>query len=262
MLKIGSDLSKNFFLRRGRLEREDSFQSRADAIVANLKRNSCLFALLLAARRDTELEKEEFFENHSRVRRAAKTVKHFEIFVRRRKVNVHQRFAASWQPITLEHFGRKRLRDIGAKILKQAVNKAPDHSRANSTDRFVNGNDAANFGRIRGRALLRSREDLYLGIDHLAPRSAIWVHVNFAVENERCARLEASLEIRAVKKAHAQNSARVAHFHQKHGIAIPRKTHRASRRYLALNCMNLSGYDLSDGSETDAVLIAEGKILH
>jgi hypothetical protein len=103
---------------------------------------------------------------------------------------------------------RKDIQHVGIDELHRSVHSAANGARAEGANRFVNGNDAANFGRV-GLAVAKHLE---LRIDHFKACGAHLVDLDFAVKNELLAGFQAAFEITTVKKlAGEQAAGRVLH---------------------------------------------------
>ncbi len=81
------------------------------------------------------------------------------------------------------------------------------------------------------------------------------------MEDETHAGLEASFEIGAVEESHAEDAARVAHFHQEHAFAIAGEADGGAGGDFSLNGVSIARDDFGDGREADAVFVAKGKIV-
>ncbi len=80
------------------------------------------------------------------------------------------------------------------------------------------------------------------------------------MKDEAHAGLEASFEIRAVEKSHAEDAAGVADLHQEHAFAIAGEADGGAGGDFGLDGISVAGDYFGDGREADAVFVAEGEI--
>ena len=61
-------------------------------------------------------------------------------------MRVEQRLAPRGEAIAVANLVGKQVGHVAIEIAQHAVNDSPQHPRADAADRFVDRNDAANFG--------------------------------------------------------------------------------------------------------------------
>ena len=165
LFEIGRDFGEHAFLRRCRLERQDSFQCLADFVLAYSHRDSGKAVFLLAPQCECELIVKKLLEDQPDLRRTAPAVQQLEAFVLRWEMSVKQGLAARRKPVAFANRGRQRVGNIGIEVVQYRINDSPQHSRTDCTDSFVNWNDPAHFSRIRRRSV-RAPYKLDLRVHH------------------------------------------------------------------------------------------------
>ena len=130
---------------------------------------------------------------------------------------------------------RQEIRKTRIDLLQCGVSGTADGAGSESSDGFVDGNDAADFRRV----LALSTQQLKLRIDHFDARGPEPVYFRFAVKHEELSRLEPALKIAAVEKLARQRAGIVLYEKVIDGVA---STHAANG--LAAGNTNLQREDI------------------
>ena len=167
---------------------------------------------------------------------------------------------AGRKAVALANFSGDGVGDIVIEILQEAVDDAAKHARADFSDGFVDGDDAADFGGVGGRVF--AANELNLRINHFEARGAVRIHVEFAVDDEALAFLEAAFEVAAVEEAGVNEAGFVLELHVKDRAAAASKTNGAAAAGsdFGENRGDLAGDGFGNRREAEAILVAEGKI--
>ncbi len=148
-LEIAGDIGKDAFLRGGGFEGENAFQRVANFVGADLHGGAAEALVVEFLARDGELVVEKFFEDQADLRGTAVAVEKFDRFIFGRKVRVHECIAAGGGSDSGRAFRRGSASGNGAvKIFEHAVNDAAQHARGDAAERFVDRDDAADFGGV------------------------------------------------------------------------------------------------------------------
>src|ERR1700722_9065660 len=258
--QIAGDFHQHTLLRCRGFERQNPLQSLADFVFANAHGDPALVVRTVAPQRERQLVIEKILKNQANLRWAAELIQEFDIFVFGREMGLNHCVAAGREAIAFQNIRRQSVRNVALEIEEHAVNNAPQHARADSAERFVNRDDAADFGGIPSRAFEIAYQ-FHLRVDHFLAAKAIEILLHFSVQHDFLALLQFSFEISAVEEPRMDHAARVANRNMKNGFTRSRKPHGAAAgRDLSENGVNLTGTQLVDGSKADAIFVAEGKI--
>jgi hypothetical protein len=187
----------------------------------------------------------------------AEGVERFERFFRRGEVDVDHRFAARRIAEASPQNIGKNVRHVGVEQLDCGIHGAANRARAKRADRFVNRDDAADFGGVR----LIVAEHLELRIDHFEARWAELIDFGFAVKDELLARLEAAFEITSVKKlAGEQAAGGVLHEQMIDGVVTKFVGNGLAAHDARANGVRAGRLDVANIRKMNAVFVSEGEI--
>jgi hypothetical protein len=112
------------------------------------------------------------------------------------KVNETDGFAPRGKLVSREHLPRKRVGHRARKLFERLINNPPHYPRTDAANRFVDWNDAADFGRVR----VAGAEQFVFRINHLNPAGPVRVQISLPVKDDPLPRLEFLFEIISVKE--------------------------------------------------------------
>ena len=204
LFQVCNNFCEDTFLRLCRFERENAFQSFADAVFAHAKGDGVFLARGPAVQAQAELVQKKLLEDEPLLRGRAKSVHGVERFRWLGKMCVNEGFAARGIVQAAAQTFRQNIRHPGIDELHCSVHRAPNLLGAERPDRFVNRHDAPHFRRID----LIAVQQLDLWIDHLQARGPQPVDFHLAVQNQELAGFQTAFEITAMKKFARQQAAR------------------------------------------------------
>src|ERR1700733_2177794 len=177
---------------------------------------------------------------------------------------IPQSFAGGNQSQPASDGGGNRLRQSWVQIIQRGTNDAPEKARRKLANRFVDGNDAADFERL-SRFLFRSAtrfgriaQDFKLRLDDLQLAASL-VALHFAVECDHLSGLELVVKIRAMKPETLQAAASLSHRQLKDRHAARGKQSRVAD--FADHRGHFSGTQLGDPARIQPVFVAKWQIM-
>ena len=223
-MHVGRDFLEHALLGRRGMERQDLLDRLAGAIV-QAERDSGLRLLLPPFELEAQLEKEKFFKDQPDVGRSAEGLQVLKALAGIGPVDLPQRVLRRDQVQVTAYGGRDRVRELGRKILQNAVDDAAEPARRQAAlaGGLVNGDDAADFER-RGSFLLARfslvggvAENFKLGLHQLQFTAALFFHL--AVKGHQLSGLEAVAQISRIEPDALQAASSLPGRHLKNGHA-------------------------------------------
>ena len=247
LFEICGDFREDAFLRGGGLERQHALESFANMVFAHAEGDGVFLTLQLAIERHAELIEEKFFEDQALLGGRSKLVEGVERGIGRREVRLDDGVAAN-RKIHAAADGRgKEIGKTWIKMLQGGVRGAADGARAESADGFVDGNDAADFGRVVIFFPGFLAEQFELRIDHFHARRAEAIDFDFAVQDEQLAGLEAAFEIAAMKKFAGEGETGFVFYEQVvDGVASAHAAYGGTTGYAHAQRVDVAGANIFD----------------
>src|SRR6202035_1706369 len=114
----------------------------------NAHGDAALRMIARTAEGESELIVEKFFEDQAGLRGAAKAVQELDTFIFGWEVGEEDRVASRGKFVAFADLRRERIGNVSLEIGEDAVNNFAKHARADCAKRFVDGDDAADFGGV------------------------------------------------------------------------------------------------------------------
>ena len=253
--EVPGDFREHALLRRGGLEGQNFLYRFADARLAHGKGMAALLLRFAPAHGQAKLVVEQLLENQPALRGCAEGVQRVQVGVRGREVR-HLDGRAPRGELKARADGlRQRIEDIVLEQAQRVMDDAPQHPRADAAQAFVDGHDAADFGRV----FFTAAEQLILRIDHFHFAGAVSVEIRFAVQHDGLAGLEAAFEILAVEEAAVERAAGVLYGEVVDAAAPAAESSQAAVDHFAAHGHHAPAGNVSNRREVHAVFVTEGQ---